>query len=194
MLQWETGAVSVLLFLGSMNGTDERCRKLMTRAYAAALALQDLVGGKVESLFVLQSERRKGNFLVPKKEERDGNFHHLQCTTNNFRVPRSQNHQTQANKQTIAVGLKRRVRVLLCHFRRSAAVLHFCRFFLFSRNASFLLSLFLGLPRHQASLGNRSECVVPDEYLHLSFPLLYGAVFARKERERKEKAISSFIV
>ncbi len=76
----------------------------------------------------------------------------------------------------------------------SAAVLHFCRLFLFSRNASFLLSLFLGLPRHQASLGNRSECVVPDEYLHLSFPLLYGAVFARKERERKEKAISSFIV
>ncbi len=67
MLQWETGAVSVLLFLGSMNGTDERCRELMTRAYAAALALQDLVGGKVESLFVRQSERRKGNFLVPKK-------------------------------------------------------------------------------------------------------------------------------
>ncbi len=84
-----------------MNGTDERCRELMTRAYAAAPALQDLVGGKVESLFVRQSERRKGKVSGAKKEERAGNFHHLQCTTNNSRVPRSQNHQTQTNRQLL---------------------------------------------------------------------------------------------
>ncbi len=74
----------------------------MTRAAAAAApALQDLVGGKVESLFVRQSERRKGKVSDAKKEERDGNFHHFQCTTNNARVPRSQNHQTQTNRQLL---------------------------------------------------------------------------------------------